>query len=52
VKAHDSISTHIEELKEPAETFKSKFSILRMDSLESNLSLLLVDAGLENPIQT
>lgn len=29
---------------------RSKVSVLRMDSLESNLSLLLVDRGLEEPI--
>jgi hypothetical protein len=29
---------------------RSKVSVLRMDSLESNLSLLLVDRGLEDPI--
>ena len=50
-KGHDSHSTHIE-AREAICPVRPKISIMRMDSLDSNLSLLLVDAGLEQPIQT
>lgn len=51
-KGHDSHSTHMDEAKEAGCHFRPKIRTLRMDSLDSNLSLLLVDAGLEQPIQT
>lgn len=51
-KGHDSSSTHVEVGREAVLQARPKISIVRMDSLESNLSLLLVDAGLEQPIQT